>query len=67
VYVDSVDHVWVSDFGGNSIHRFRPETETFETFNLPANPGNVRQLLGRDNEIWGAQSADDSLIVIRPA
>lgn len=67
VYVDSVDHVWVSDFGGNSIHRFRPETETFETFNLPANPGNVRQLLGRDDEIWGAQSADDSLIVIRPA
>jgi virginiamycin B lyase len=67
VYVDGADQIWVSDFGGNAIHRFDPVTEGFETFELPADPSNVRQILGRDNEIWGAQSADDSLIVIRPA
>jgi virginiamycin B lyase len=67
VYVDAVDHVWVSDFGGNAIHRFDPGTESFETFPLPARPGEVRQIHGRDSEVWAAQSADDSIIVIRPA
>jgi virginiamycin B lyase len=67
VYVDNTDQVWVSDFGGNAIHRFDPGSEAFETFRLPAEPGDVRQILGRNNEIWGAQSADDSLVVIRPA
>jgi streptogramin lyase len=41
-------------------------TETFATIALPATPGEVRQLHGRGDEVWGAQSADDSLIVIRP-
>jgi virginiamycin B lyase len=65
VYVDERDDVWLTDFGGNAIHRFDPETETFETFALPSNPGNVRQLLGRPGEVWGAESAADQLIVIR--
>jgi virginiamycin B lyase len=67
VYVDEFDIVWVSDFGGNAIHRFDPDTETFFTFELSSNPGNVRQILGRPGEIWGAESAADQLIVIRPA
>jgi virginiamycin B lyase len=67
VYVDGADQIWVSDFGGNAIHRFDPATESFDTFQLPAEPSEVRQILGRGNEIWGAQSADDSLVVIRPA
>ena len=61
VYVDAVDHVWVSDFGGNAIHRFDPLTESFETFPLPAQPGEVRQIHGRRSEVWAAQSADDSI------
>ena len=65
VYVDEVSDVWVTDFGGNAIHRFDPDTETFETHPLPSKPGNVRQLLGRDGEVWGAESAADQLIVIR--
>jgi virginiamycin B lyase len=67
VYVDAVDHVWVSDFGGNAIHRFDPLEESFETFPLPARPGEVRQIHGRRSEVWAAQSADDSILVIRPA
>lgn len=67
VYVDEFDQVWVSDFNGNALHRFDPATETFEMFPLPAQPGNVRQILGRPGEIWGAESANDSLVVIRAA
>jgi virginiamycin B lyase len=66
VYVDATDRVWVSDFGGNAIHRFDPRRESFETFALPAQPGEVRQIHGRHSEVWAAQSADDSIIVIRP-
>lgn len=67
VYVDEFDQVWVSDFDGNAIHRFDATTETFDTFALPAEPSDVRQILGRAGEIWGAESANDSLVVIRPA
>jgi len=65
VYVDEADKIWLTDFGGNAIHRFDPSTETFETHKLPSTPGNVRQLLGRDGEVWGAESAADQLVVIR--
>lgn len=66
VYVDEADLVWVSDFGSNSLHRFDPVSERFDTFALPSSPGNVRQILGRPGEIWGAESAADQLVVIRP-
>ena len=65
VYVDWLGYVWVSDFGGNTVQRFDPETEQFEVFELPSNPGNVRQILGREGEVWGAESAADKLIVFR--
>lgn len=65
VYVDDADSVWLSDFGGNAIVRFDPASEQFEVFPLPSNPGNVRQLLGRPGEVWGAESAADQLVVIR--
>jgi virginiamycin B lyase len=65
VYVDELDKVWLTDFGGNAIHRFDPETETFDSFDLPSKPGNMRQLLGRPGEVWGAESAADQIIVFR--
>ncbi|PZC45073.1 MAG: virginiamycin B lyase [Chloroflexi bacterium] len=65
VYVDDEDYVWVSDFGGNAIHRFDPASETFTTFALPGQPSNVRQILGRPGEVWAPESAADQLIVIR--
>jgi len=45
--------------------RFDPKTETFDSFPLPDSPGNVRQLLGRPGEVWGAESAADRLVVVR--
>ena len=65
VWVDEADSIWVSDFGGNALHRFDPATELFDTFRLTSNPGNVRQILGRPGEVWGAESAADRLVVVR--
>jgi virginiamycin B lyase len=65
VYVDEQDRVWLSDFGANSIVRFDPTTEQFTSFPLPSNPGDVRQILGRPGEVWGAESAADKLVVVR--
>ena len=65
VYVDELDFVWVTDFGNNQIVRFDPATETFEPFPLPTRNAAVRQLLGREGEVWGAESAVDKLVVLR--
>ena len=66
VYVDESDRVWLTDFAGDgSVVRFDPANESFEVFPLPTPGGNVRQLLGRPGEVWGAESAADAVIVIR--
>ena len=65
VYVDEADIVWVSDFGANAMVRFDPTSQVFTTHDLPHSPGDVRQILGRSGEIWGAESAADHLILIR--
>jgi virginiamycin B lyase len=65
VYVDDQDIVWLSDFGANAIVRFDPTSEQFDSIPLPSDPSNVRQILGRPGEVWGAESAADQLVVIR--
>ena len=67
VYVDGRDGVWLSDFGANALVRFDPATESFTSWPLPDKPGNVRQLLGRPGEVWGAESAADALVRLRTA
>jgi len=64
VYVDERDKVWVTDFGGNAIFRFDPTTEQFTEFLLSQADANVRQLLGRPGQVWGAESGLDRLVVI---
>lgn len=65
VYVDEQDRVWLSDFGSNALVRFDPATEEFVAFPLPSPNANVRQILGRPGEIWGAESGADKLVVLR--
>ena len=65
VYVDDQDRVWLSDFGANALVRFDPETMKFDSFSLPSADAQVRQLLGRPGEVWGAESGTDKLAVIR--
>jgi virginiamycin B lyase len=65
VYVDEEDRAWVSDFGANALVMFDPGTEQFHSFPLPSPGSNVRQILGREGEVWGAGSGVDTLIVVR--
>lgn len=67
VYVDGRDKVWLTDFGANAIVRFDPETESFKSFPSDRSNADVRQLLGRPGEVWGAESGTDRLVVIRTA
>jgi len=64
VYVDDKDVVWLTDFGRSGLWRFVPATGRFTR--VPLRTGaNVRQLLGRPGEVWGAESGTDRLVVVR--
>jgi virginiamycin B lyase len=65
VYVDENDMVWLSDFGANAVLRFDPDSEMFEVFPIPRAGADVRQMLGRDGEVWAAESGSDYLTVYR--
>ncbi len=47
VYVDDEDKVWLADWGANTLVRFDPVTEKFESFPLPAETLEIGPL-GRD-------------------
>jgi virginiamycin B lyase len=65
VYVDERNLVWLSDFNANALVRFDPTSERFDVLPIPSSPANVRQLLGRPGEVWGAESGVDKLMVVR--
>jgi virginiamycin B lyase len=65
VFVDVQDAVWLTDFGANAIVRFDPATEAFQQVVLPDRDAEVRQLLGRTGEVWGAESGLDRLVMVR--
>ena len=64
VFVDDNDDVWLSDFSANAIVRCDPDTVQFESFPSTLPDANVRQMLGRPGEVWGAESGTDRLVVI---
>jgi virginiamycin B lyase len=63
--VDDKDMIWLSDFATNALVRFDPTQEGFKVFSLPSPNANVRQILGRPGEVWGAESGTDKLVVIK--
>lgn len=65
VYVDHRDDVWVSDFGANAVLRFDPETGEFESWPSPQSGAAVRQILGREGEVWAPESGTDTLVRYR--
>jgi virginiamycin B lyase len=65
VYVDTNDKIWISDFGSNSMYRFDPLDESFHKFDIPSSGANIRQILGVQGEIWGAESGTDRLLLIK--
>ncbi len=65
VYVDEKDQVWLTDFAANAIVRFDPVAERFTSFPSDRPNANVRQMLGRRGEVWGAESGTDRLVRVR--
>jgi virginiamycin B lyase len=62
VWVDDRDKVWLTEWAGNAIVRFDPATEKFDRFPSSKANANVRQMLGRSGEAWGAESGNDRLV-----
>jgi len=65
VWVDPEDKVWLSEWGANAVVRFDPVTETFETFPSDLPNAEVRQMLGRKEEVWIAESGTERIRVIK--
>ena len=65
VYIDDKDKVWVTDWTNNAIVRFDPTNEKFESFPSNKRRSDVRQILGRPGELWGAESGTDRLVLVR--
>ncbi len=64
VYVDDKDRVWTTEWTSNAIQRFDPATGKFASFPSDKDGANVRQMLGRRGEAWGAESGNDRLVVV---
>ncbi len=64
LWVDAQDKVWLSDWSRNAIVRFDPVTEKFDSFPSDRDRANVRQMLGRSGEVWGAESGTDRLVTV---
>jgi virginiamycin B lyase len=65
VYVDERDIVWASDFGANATWSFDPSTETFTPWPGSGPNANVRQILGREGEVFLPESGLDRIMIIR--
>ena len=64
VWVDAADKVWLTEWTSNAIVRFDPVTEKFESFPSNRSGADVRQMLGRTGEAWGAESGTERLVMI---
>lgn len=64
VWVDDKDKVWLSDWSTNSLVRFDPVSEKFDSFPSNRARADVRQMLGRSGEVWGAESGLDRLVMV---
>ena len=64
VWVDDRDIVWLTDWSINAIVKFDPATERFENSMSNRDQANVRQMLGRSREAWGAESGTDRLVMV---
>ena len=63
VWVDDADKVWLTDWTANAIVRFDPVTEKFDSFPSNRSGADIRQMLGRSGEAWGAESGTERLVM----
>jgi virginiamycin B lyase len=64
VWVDDSDKVWLTEWRSNAIVRFDHVTEKFESFPSNRSGADVRQMLGRSGEAWGAESGTERIVMI---
>jgi len=64
VYVDGKDRVWITEWTNNAIMRFDADVQKWTRFPSSEPNAQVRQMLGRPGEAWGAESARDRLVVV---
>lgn len=64
VYVDDKDKVWITEWTSNAIMRFDPDTQKWTSYPSSERNAQVRQMLGRPGEAWGAESSRDRLVVV---
>lgn len=65
VYVDERDDVWVTDFASNNTLVFDPATESWAATIPGSGPNaNVRQILGRGDEVYLPESGTDRLMLV---
>ena len=64
VWVDAADKVWLTEWTANAIVRFDPVTEKFDVFPSNRSSAGVRQMLGRADEAWGAESGNERLVMV---
>ena len=64
VWVDENDKVWLTEWTANAIVKFDPVAEKFESFPSNRSNADVRQMLGRPGEAWGAESGTDRLVMV---
>jgi virginiamycin B lyase len=65
VYVDADDKVWASEWTAQVMLRFDPQSGKFESFKSSSSRPNVRQIHGRQGEVWTPESGADKIVVYR--
>ena len=60
--------VWLSEFSGNKIARFDPQSKTFEEFEIPTADAGCRTILeDAQGVIWCPESRPGKLLRLTPA
>lgn len=65
VYVDERDMVWVAEWSSNAVFSFDPAGERWNRYELPRPGAGIRQMLGRQGEVWLPESGTEHITVIR--
>jgi virginiamycin B lyase len=71
IWSDSQGVLWISEWDAGQLGRYDPETETWQEWKLPGSAPHAyavyvdaNDILGREGEVWGAESGTDKLVMI---
>jgi virginiamycin B lyase len=64
-YVDERDIVWIAEWSSNALFSFDPVRERFDRRDLARPDAGIRQILGREGEVWLPESGTEHITLIR--